>query len=340
MGGMWFEPETLGDSLSETAGYKSGLALSIEEMCDHLASTDYADLLVESETQPIRIRAEDYDDLFFKLLHRIGFTDEEYDGDITGIGLYHKYRGTKLEKVHQGVLEIFTKTWPIMMQETASKGEKSINPELFMRTATEKYGRVGLDMAMERLDVMDKALNLSPHSGQRYTEWNNIESLESLFSGGGSSPETGKFIDQRFINYLYANHDKLQNIHWRKFEELTAEYFQRNGYKVELGPGTNDDGVDVRVWKSDQNEASDPPQIIIQCKREKKKIGKIVIKGLYADMKFYEADYGLIVTSNELSPGAKHTISARGYAIEEINNSGLRKWLEALQIPGSGIVRV
>ena len=60
MGGMWFEPETLGDSLSETAGYKSGLALSIEEMCDHLASTDYADLLVASETQPIRIRAEDY----------------------------------------------------------------------------------------------------------------------------------------------------------------------------------------------------------------------------------------------------------------------------------------
>jgi hypothetical protein len=31
MGGMWFDPEVLGDSLSETAGYKSGLALSIEE---------------------------------------------------------------------------------------------------------------------------------------------------------------------------------------------------------------------------------------------------------------------------------------------------------------------
>jgi len=35
MGGLWFDPETLADSLSETAGYKAGLALSLDTMCDH-----------------------------------------------------------------------------------------------------------------------------------------------------------------------------------------------------------------------------------------------------------------------------------------------------------------
>ena len=209
---MCFYPKTLGDSLSETAGYKSGLALSIEAMCDHLTDTGYVDLLVASETQMVRIRSEDYDDLFYKLLHRIGYTKEEYDGDIIGIGLYHKYRGTDLAKAHEGVLEIFNNTWPIIMEEAKSKGEKSLDPKLFMRTAAEKYGRVGLNMAMERIEVLDRGLKLSPHSGLRYTEWSNIETLESLFKGGARNPEVGKYIDQRFVNYLHANHDKLQQV--------------------------------------------------------------------------------------------------------------------------------
>lgn len=340
MGGMWFDPEVLGDSLSETAGYKSGLALSVEEMCDHLSDTSYADLLVSSETEIVRIRSEDYDDLFYKLLHRIGYTDEEFNGDISGIGLYHKYKGTELEEVHEGVLEIFLSTWPTIMEEAHKNNSKLLNPELFMRSADSKYGRPGLEMAFERIEVMNKGLTLNPHSGMRYTNWKNIETLESLFKGGAGKPEAGLFIDQRFINYLNANHNKLVDVHWRKFEELTAEYFSREGYNVELGPGSNDDGVDVRVWKASQEQDKDPPHIIIQCKRQKKKIEKVVIKGLHADIQFQEAELGLIVTSSELSPGAKKTISIRGYAINEIDNSGIRKWLEKLQMPGSGIVRV
>ncbi len=53
-------------------------------------------------------------------------------------------------------------------------------------------------------------------------------------------------------------------MHWRKFEELTAEYLQREGFNVELGPGINDDGVDVRIWKSTQNVHEEAPHIIVQ----------------------------------------------------------------------------
>ena len=340
MGGMWFEPEILGDSLSETAGYKSGLALSIEEMCDHLVDTGYADILSSSETQTVRIRSENYDELFYKLLYKIGYTKEEYNGDALGIGLFHKYRGTKLESVHEGILELFNKIWPSLIQKTIESGTKSLDPTPYLRAVFDKYGKVGVNLAIEKLDALDQGMRMSPHSGMRYTNWSNIEELNSLFSGGAGKPEEGEFIDQRFINYLYANQDKLEKMHWRKFEELTAEYFHRHGFIVELGPGSNDDGVDVRVWKNSQDENNDPPHIIIQCKRQKKKIEKIVIKGLHADMNFFKADVGLVVTTSELSPGAKKTISARSYAINEIDNSGVRKWLAALQVPGTGIVRV
>ena len=109
---------------------------------------------------------------------------------------------------------------------------------------------------------------------------------------------------------------------------------------VELGPGRNDDGVDVRVWKDDQAHSTDSPHFIIQCKRQKRKIEKIVVKGLYADVHFQKADYGLIVTSSELSPGAKDTISVRGYPIREVDGKAIRDWLDVLQKPGTGIVRV
>jgi restriction system protein len=181
---------------------------------------------------------------------------------------------------------------------------------------------------------------LNPHGVLRYTEWTNVEKLDTLFSGGSNDPEYGQFIDQRFINYLYANPEKLGSIHWRKFEELTAEYFERNGFTVELGPGRNDDGVDVRIWKSNQEKETESACCIIQCKREKKKIEKVVIKGLYADIEFEGAERGLLVTTAELSPGAKKTINARGYPIGEVNRVELHRWLQELHIPGTGIVRV
>jgi len=340
MGGMWFDPEVLGDSLSETAGYKSGLALSIEEMCDHLVGTGYEDTLSASETRSVRLRSEDYDDLFYKLLHRIGYTKEEYNGDTTGIGLFHKYRGTKFEPIHKGVQKLFIEMWPSLMQKAMERGSKLLDPTPYIQAAFDKYGRIGSDMAIERLEVMDQGLRLNPHSGLRYTEWGHIEALKSLFKGGTGSPEGGKFIDQRFINYLYANPEKIGDMHWRKFEELTAEYFDRQGFIVELGPGSGDDGVDVRAWKEGQDEDEDPPHMIIQCKRQKKKIEKIVIKGLYSDIEFFESNYGLIVTTSELSPGARETIKARSYPIEEVDNSGVKSWLTALQKPGSGIVRI
>ena len=340
MGSILFSPEILGDTLSETAGYKSGLALSIEEMCDHLNDTGYADLLITSEKQMVRLHSTEYDELFYKLLYRIGYTEEEYDGDIIGVNLFHKYKNTDLAPIHEGVLELFIKHLPLMIEEAATKGEKLLNSKSFMESVAEKYGRAGLDMALERIETMNRGLNLSPHTGLRYTEWGSIEALESLFKGGSGVPERGKFIDQRFLNYLYANQDKLKDIHWRKFEELTAEYFDRDGYNVELGPGSNDDGVDVRVWKRKQNMEDDPPHLIIQCKRQKKKIEKVVVKGLYADVQFQRAEYGLIVTSSELSKGARKVISVRGYPIKEIDNDGLRSWLQALHKPGTGVVRV
>ena len=56
-------------------------------------------------------------------------------------------------------------------------------------------------------------------------------------------------------------------------------------------------------------------------------------------MEFEKATYGVIVTTSELSPGAKTSISARGYAIEAVERNGVKSWLKKLRTPGTGIVR-
>ena len=338
MGSIIFAPQTLTDSLSETAGYKSGLALSVTEMCDHLTGTDFPDILLASETHGARLRSEEYSGLFYKLLHRIGYTSEEFDGDYTGAKLYHKYKDTDPE-TWSGVTELFLNIWPKLTEEARADGSNKIDPWPFVKAAYNKYGEVGANMAMERLEVIDRGLHMNPHFRHRYTEWNSQIALNALFSGSKTAPEVGRFIDQRYIDYLSVNSARLSDMHWRKFEELTGEFFHREGFQVEMGPGTNDDGVDVRVWRPAQM-VEESPHLLIQCKRQKAKVEKVVVKGLHADVTHEAANYGLIVTTSELSPGARTTIAARGYSIEEVNRAGLEKWLQVLRTPGTGIIRV
>lgn len=73
--------------------------------------------------------------------------------------------------------------------------------------------------------------------------------------------------------------------------------------------------------------------------RQKAKVDKVIIKGLFADVHFEEAEYGVLVTTSELSPGARATIGARGYPIQAVERDGVMKWLQKLRTPGSGIVR-
>lgn len=146
----------------------------------------------------------------------------------------------------------------------------------------------------------------------------------------------GEYIDQRFIDYLYRNFSDIDKIHWRKLEQLTAEYFHKSSWDIKLGAGRNDDGVDIRVSK--KSAISEHPEVIlIQCKRQKKKVEKIVVKALWADVLDKNATSGLIVTTSKLSPGAQKVCSARSYRIDCADRMTLKNWLNEMRSPGTGV---
>jgi restriction system protein len=339
---MNFSPGVFADYLSEIAGQKVGLALSVPELCDHLSGDhrNLGDVLLRSEKSGLRIRSEEFEAVCYRLLHRIGYTEEEENGIPPQIKLYHKYKhNPRLLGIYEGVSKIFNEMMMGLIEETTKGGGKSLDPTQIMKRCALEFGRTGLDMAMEHIKGLDHHMRISPHTLSRYDEWVTPLGLKALFSGTLETPERGKFIDQRFINYLSNNDHRLGEMHWRKFEELTAEYFEREGFRVEIGPGTNDDGVDVRLWKPETPEDA-KPTCLIQCKRQKAKIEKIIIKGLAADVQFMGADYGMIVTTSELSPGAQTTISARGYPIQVVERDAVKTWLTRLRTPGTGIIRI
>lgn len=336
MGSIVFGPTVLPDNLTEIAGYKVGLAMSIEEICDHLTGTSYPDVVRDGETSGVRLRSEEYEDLYYNLLHRIGYTRELYQGpSIEQARLFHRFKANAAEL--DFYMQVSSTMTHFMMIGVHNGDQKQTDPRVILAEVEKMFGVPGVKIAIEMYEIINRGIRMNAHRGVG-NEWINPLELQGLFKGTDQQPEKGRFIDQRYIDYLSNNHDRMGEMHWRQFEKLTAEFYERAGYKVDLGPGSGDDGVDVRVWKPNAIPG-DSPLCIVQCKRQKDKIEKVVVKGLHADVHFERAEYGVIVTTSELSPGAKTTISARGYDIEAVEREGVKGWLRMLRTPGTGIVR-
>ena len=339
MGAIWFDPGQLADNLHEIVGYKAGVAVSIEELCDLLSESGHADTIRISEENVTRIRSEDYEDLYFSILYRIGHTESKHNGILDMFTLSRNIVEKHGEKFANGLLRIYSDGCERLFHEAAKSGAKSLDPTSIVMEAYSQFGRYGADAIIQLIEMQERIRRLSPHGGGRWVEWKNTIPLSGIFSRSSNDKAHGEFIDQRLIDFLSNNPDILPKMYWRKFEELAAEHFHRLGFKVELGPGQNDDGVDLRLWLPTESQESEMQLHIVQCKRTKDKVDKLVVKGLYADVQHEGAALGVLVTTSELTLGAKQTISSRGYPIEEVDGAKVVEWLSNLRTPGSGIVR-
>ncbi|WP_343449814.1 restriction endonuclease [Micromonospora oryzae] len=200
-----------------------------------------------------------------------------------------------------------------------------------------KFGDRGVAGCRLLLSAMEAQQRLDFWGRVTRPQATELLEISNLFNGGRWSNLTADgMLDQRLINYLAANLDDVARIHWRQFEKLTATYFLRRGMHVQLGPGSNDDGVDIRIWPIAGN-CEGPPLMIVQCKRQRQKVSKVVVKALWADVCAENAQVGLLVTSSSASPGAEHTIAARGYGIEIADGAAVYRWIRELRAPGSGV---
>jgi restriction system protein len=320
-------------TISEIVGYKSGVALSRDEISQHLP--DYNNYWLGKDESPMLIRYEEYEEVISRLLHAIGNIPNPFV-NFPGIAMFHKYKSDpKRLEIYENVMKAFIDQFKNIGNKSSGKFE--FNYDGFFDEITKtKYPKLALDMSKELFEEFRLYQHVSPLSLFRQVDWKDEVELNRLFKEEDLSYNHGKFFDQRFIDYLNKNFDSIDKINWRQFEGLVSEYFHKKGYYVEIGRGRNDDNIDARVWPKEEL-VNMPPTIIIQCKREKEKVGKIVVKALYADILDINSRIGLIVTTNSLSPGAITIRNARSYPIIEINRNTLKKWINKMRSPYTGV---
>ena len=330
MGRMWLDPGILIPSVGEIVGYKSGLALTKEQMFQKLQQSEYFDTLKDSDNWAVTLRGEEFHFIILELLYQIGNIPSpkfEFPAD----ALVRKYSNNRNKfKLAEDIIAVFIK---VMGNDVAAN---STLISSFLKIVVDMYGSVGLNIAKTFLKEIDLYRHKDVFLNFRRVEWRDIRKLSELFESESLNTYYGTFFDQRFIDYLHQNFDDIDNINWRKFEGLTAEFFDRKGFNVNLGKGRKDGGIDIRVWPKKRIEGA-PPLILVQCKRVKQSIGEGVVKMLYADILDEKAESGLIVTSSSLSKPALNLCKARSYPITQADRKTLRKWIKAMRDPGTGV---
>ena len=334
MGAFWISRGQTISTLSEMVGYKTGLALNRSQILRHLSRQDSP--FGGRDSDGLRLRSEEFEDLLSRLLYAVGSVSSPISMP-PGIAMMHRYKhDPELLQLSGDVASLFLELWPAIMDEAVRAGKKMIDPAPYVKAAETRFGIAGARMAIEFVSFLTEHQQHSPWQRIKHFDLDDVRALDDLFRSENLESQSGEFFDQRFVDYLGRNFDEVDDMHWRQFEGLTAEFFDRLGFAVRLGPGRSDGGVDIRVWPREADETK-PPAMLIQCKRQKAAVPQIVVKALYADVVHEGANAGLIVTTSRLEKGAVKVASARSYPISEANRDTLKIWLDALKSPGNGV---
>lgn len=113
-----------------------------------------------------------------------------------------------------------------------------------------------------------------------------------------------------------GNTDALGAITWLEFEQMTGEWFRRQGYAIaEAGGAGPDGGIDLVLHKNGE-------KFLVQCKQWRAmKVGVNVVRELYGVMAAQRVAGGFVVTSGSFTDDAKKF--AQGRNVELLDGSML-----------------
>lgn len=132
-------------------------------------------------------------------------------------------------------------------------------------------------------------------------------------------------VYQELYGHFVRNPDDLNRLHWRDFETLLFRIFQNQGFSAELGPGTADNGVDLRLW---QRDPIGDILTVVQAKRYAigNKIDLTNVAALYGIGIGEGASKSLFVTTSSYLPGARRWAARFPNSIELAERKDVVNW--------------
>jgi restriction system protein len=314
------------DTVIEEVAIKTGILLTDHNVKTILKSSDMKNWLGVFTMHPdetLGIRPEFVEDAIRVLRYALGNLPDASHGAVHAIKIYKEIQELGVEDLS-----------PVSaaLSEILHSGKYKILGEEAAKEISEKAGVpmiVGVKVLLVLAEMMDRGMN--PLLRVESMQWDGIVPLSKLFNGELIPENPDEYLDQRFLDYLSANNETIDKIYWRNFERLCAEFFKRVGYVVELGAGSKDGGIDIRIWP-DVESHSGPPLLLIQCKRYKK--GELVtveyVKALWSDVVFEKADRGLLITTSHVAPGGKKICRVRKWPLDTIEYDKVKVMVNSL----------
>ncbi len=333
VGGIWTSGTEFVGSLADLVGYKLGIAVAESELHEAFKRAGLTDAWPDPMDATYRYRSEDYEEIVRVVLSQFGDPDA-IDAGVPPVLAVLRSLPKEESEIAEAAVDDTIALLPELMARTPDGG--AVDPTSLLKIIAESHGPAGAVVALKLLRRINATLYVSPWARVRREEWPDLVVLNNLFATEESTATLGRFFDQRFIDYLDTNFDDIDDINWRRFEALVAEFFDRDEWVVELGSGRADDGIDIRLWRPDA-AGQRPVTVLIQCKRERKKISKTVVKALAADVIWHGAEAGLLVTTSAWFPGTRTVAETRDYPVLEGDRETVRTWVRTMRTPGTGV---
>jgi len=310
------------DTLIEMVGIKSGLAVTALKSIELLDQQTEGHGWWQGDTRDfMRIRGEDLQETFLDLMHLVGAIPDTASRERLIVDFCRK----KLKAPTPG------------SPKDRAVAELSMKLDLALLNHLEhdeplskQFVKIpGIDTLMEEISRRDMMIDGFPATA----DWDGVVPLSKLFKSKDAPSDSSTFFDQRFIDYLNAQGADLAEIHWRQFERLTAEFFRRRGYEVELGPGTKDGGKDIKVIR--KRSLFGPELVVVECRRYKKdlSVGLKAVRAFARTIDDEKATKGIIATTTCFTKGERDYCKANLYRLSAADCKRVAKLLKAMKRP-------
>ncbi len=115
----------------------------------------------------------------------------------------------------------------------------------------------------------------------------------------------------------YWSMSLLNDLEWKRFEEVVSDYYRLIGYRSEVTRMGADGGVDVLLYQ----HGAETPAILVQCKAWSKKVGVNAVRELYGVMAADGVGYGIFATTSDYTNEAQQWVV--GKSMQLLSGSNL-----------------
>ena len=223
----WMSIRNILDLAEEELAIRAGLLLTDYNVFDIIVGTElepWVNRLRGNPDEVIGIRPEFFEDITRVLRAGVGNLPDATPPMLRNVKLLRDLMAANLDP--QPVMEAFT-------LEISSGTYKVLGKEI-CDAVRKKTGapKILIDAVFIMLaDNLDRGASVLFRK-QEESIWDGVVPLADLFSTESIPRSDGAYIDQRYIDFLAAQPEKIARMHWRNFERLTAEFFSRLDYEV------------------------------------------------------------------------------------------------------------